>query len=113
MFGLFKRRCPLDIREKTWVELRLQWLINQLGIDPATTDRRVLARGLSIRHPDGRPASLEELPAGIWKRKDIGSPSNCAACHVSELRHNGKAVRVDGAPIIAPRAFDWAPGAGA
>jgi len=23
---------------------------------------------------------------------------NCAACHVSELRHNGKAVRVDGAP---------------
>jgi hypothetical protein len=23
---------------------------------------------------------------------------NCAACHVGELRHNGKAVRVDGAP---------------
>jgi hypothetical protein len=25
---------------------------------------------------------------------------NCAACHVGELRHNGKAVRVDGAPNL-------------
>ena len=23
----------------------------------------------------------EELPADIWKRKSVGSPANCAACH--------------------------------
>lgn len=23
----------------------------------------------------------EELPADVWKRKSIGSPANCAACH--------------------------------
>jgi hypothetical protein len=31
MFGFFAPRCPVDIREKTWIELRMQWLIDRLG----------------------------------------------------------------------------------
>jgi|GEM_PF-471451 len=31
MFGLFSPRCPLDIREKTWVDLRMDWLVERLG----------------------------------------------------------------------------------
>lgn len=33
MFGLFRPRCPINIREKTWIELRMQWLIDRLGFD--------------------------------------------------------------------------------
>src|SRR5262245_48806784 len=33
MFGFFKPRCPLDVREKTWIELRMQWLVERLGFD--------------------------------------------------------------------------------
>lgn len=33
MFGLFSPRCPLNIREKTWVELRMKWLVDRLGFD--------------------------------------------------------------------------------
>lgn len=28
-----------------------------------------------------RHAHSEELPASVWKRKEIGAPSNCGACH--------------------------------
>lgn len=31
MFGLFTPRCPIDLREKTWIELRMQWLIDRLA----------------------------------------------------------------------------------
>jgi hypothetical protein len=31
MFGFFAPRCPVNIREKTWIELRMQWLIDRLG----------------------------------------------------------------------------------
>ena len=37
MFGLFRPRCPLDIREKTWVELRMQWLVDRLGFEQMRT----------------------------------------------------------------------------
>ena len=47
-------------------------------------------------HPDG-------LPIGLSVERGVGSSVlgpiagiNCAACHVTELRHEGKAVRVDG-----------------
>src|SRR5262245_1793000 len=33
MFGFLRPSCPLDIREKTWVELRMQWLIEQVGVE--------------------------------------------------------------------------------
>jgi hypothetical protein len=33
MFGLFTTRCPIDLREKTWVELRMQWLIDRFGFE--------------------------------------------------------------------------------
>ena len=33
MFGFFKARPPLNLREKTWVELRMQWLAERLGFD--------------------------------------------------------------------------------
>ncbi len=32
MFGLLRPRCPVDLREKTWIELRLRWLIQNLPI---------------------------------------------------------------------------------
>ncbi|HET8732030.1 MAG TPA: diheme cytochrome c [Moraxellaceae bacterium] len=40
----------------------------------------------------------EELPADIWKRKDIGSPSNCAACHTNAARgrFNESEIRIPG-----------------
>ncbi|HUN10601.1 MAG: diheme cytochrome c [Candidatus Competibacter sp.] len=28
----------------------------------------------------------EELPAGVWKRPDVKSPANCAACHTAADR---------------------------
>jgi hypothetical protein len=50
------------------------------------------------------PARADGLPVGLTLSSNpftfgmdfVGI--NCAACHVSELRHDGKAVRVDGAP---------------
>lgn len=33
MFGWFRAACPLNVREKTWVELRLRWLVEQSGAD--------------------------------------------------------------------------------
>ena len=50
------------------------------------------------------PARENGLPVGLTVSSDpftfgmdfVGV--NCAACHVGELSHNGKAVRVDGAP---------------
>ncbi|MFN0056597.1 MAG: hypothetical protein ACKV0T_31000 [Planctomycetales bacterium] len=33
MFGLFSPRCPVDLREKTWIELRMQWLVDRLGLE--------------------------------------------------------------------------------
>jgi hypothetical protein len=37
MFGFLARRCPLDVREKTWVELRMQWLVDRLGFERLQT----------------------------------------------------------------------------
>lgn len=34
MLGLFKPKCPLDIREKVWVERRLLWLSQRFGAKP-------------------------------------------------------------------------------
>lgn len=31
MFGWFSPRCPLDVREKTWIELRMHWLVERFG----------------------------------------------------------------------------------
>jgi len=31
MFGWFTPQCPLDVREKTWVELRMRWLVERFG----------------------------------------------------------------------------------
>lgn len=32
MFGLFKPRCPIDVREKVWAEQRLLWLCERFGL---------------------------------------------------------------------------------
>lgn len=42
MLGWFSAKCPLDTREKTWTELRLRWLADQLGIDTLVNARVVL-----------------------------------------------------------------------
>lgn len=34
------------------------------------------------KHRDG------EVPAGVWKRAAVGSPSNCAACHTNAAKGN-------------------------
>ena len=50
------------------------------------------------------PARDDGLPVGLTVSSNAFTFGmdfvgiNCAACHVGELRHNGKAVRVDGAP---------------
>ncbi len=40
MFGLFAPKCPLDTKNKTWVERRMLWLARRFGLDrvTATTD---------------------------------------------------------------------------
>ncbi len=37
MLGFLSSRCPLDAREKTWVELRMQWLAERLGFERLRT----------------------------------------------------------------------------
>jgi hypothetical protein len=46
---------------------------------------------------DGLPVGLTVSSNAFTFGMDFAGVS-CAACHVGELRHNGKAVRVDGAP---------------
>ncbi len=29
-----------------------------------------------------------EVPAGVWKRASVGSPSNCSACHANAAKGN-------------------------
>ncbi len=59
MFGLFSPRCPLDIREKTWVELRMQWLVDRLGFDHV---RNVEVITPSEKHfPDAYSGSDQEI----------------------------------------------------
>lgn len=56
--------------------------------------------------PEGPPVAEGDprrLPVGLTAAPARGAPLrmlgvNCAACHVAELRHRGRAVRVDGAP---------------
>jgi hypothetical protein len=47
-------------------------------------------------NPDGLPVGVtkEVIAEGRWKGVDVGV--NCALCHVSELRYQGKRIRVDG-----------------
>ena len=33
MFGWFGNRCPLSTFEKTWIEWRLSWLVEQFGFE--------------------------------------------------------------------------------
>ncbi len=33
MFGLFAPKCPLDTRNKTWIERRMLWLAERFGLD--------------------------------------------------------------------------------
>lgn len=40
----------------------------------------------------------EELPASVWKRKEVGSASNCGACHAgaAQGRFDERDIRVPG-----------------
>ncbi|MES2919544.1 MAG: diheme cytochrome c [Pseudomonadota bacterium] len=40
----------------------------------------------------------EELPPGVWTRKEVGSPANCAACHgdAASGRFSEREIRVPG-----------------
>lgn len=53
------------------------------------------------------PMNQDGLPVGLTSGVTIGLEPlgpmvglNCAACHVGELHHNGKRVRIDGAPNL-------------
>ena len=53
------------------------------------------------------PDDPDGLPIGLTQENGRGSSVlgpiagiNCAACHVAELRHDGRAVRIDGAPSL-------------
>ncbi|HUF55832.1 MAG TPA: di-heme-cytochrome C peroxidase [Thermohalobaculum sp.] len=60
----------------------------RFGMLPDPDDPDGLPIGLTQEH--GRGSSVLGPIAGI----------NCAACHVAELRHDGKAVRIDGAASL-------------
>jgi hypothetical protein len=55
-------------------------------------------------NPDGLPVGIvrSEVPSGRWKGDWIGV--SCAACHSSELRYQGKRIRVEGG---SNHAFDF------
>jgi hypothetical protein len=55
-------------------------------------------------NPDGLPVGIvrSEVPSGRWKGDWIGV--SCAACHSSELRYQGKRIRIEGG---SNHAFDF------
>lgn len=55
MFGLFRRRPPLDTHKKTWIESRLKWIIDEFGAD--TVLRAKVVRSIDLPVIDGRQKS--------------------------------------------------------
>jgi HEAT repeat protein len=65
MFGLFKPKCPVSLREKVWTELRLAWLADQFGLDRMLSSKVVVPTAEFF--PD--PYNASELAArGLLKR---------------------------------------------
>ena len=56
------------------------WLTQHAGTDrrvgEAPPQDRITRSSWFLRTHNGR-----EVPAAVWKRASVGSPSNCAACH--------------------------------
>jgi hypothetical protein len=73
---------------------------DRLFRDPENVARwRFLSLRANAANPDGLPVGFARDPAR-WERFDwLGF--NCAACHTTELRYNGTAIRIDGAPALA------------
>lgn len=88
-----------------------------LGADEEAAIRRFLVghagagkQGRVVNGKDGQPLQrisqmpwflhehTEELPASVWKRKDVGSASNCAACHANAAKgsFSEREIRVPG-----------------
>jgi len=55
MFGLFRRRPPLDTHKKTWIESRLKWIVDEFGAD--TVLRAKVVRPIDLPVIDGRHKS--------------------------------------------------------
>ena len=115
----FDRRRPVDSRGlpqrpvATAAGILLPPLtrLGDPALDPADRGRRrrsrleqALRREPFALRPAAGPGRDDGLPVGLTVATNpftfgmdfVGV--NCAACHVGELRPNGKAVRVDGAP---------------
>ncbi len=59
------------------------------AITPTTAPLRITETGFFKYMHD-------EVPASIWKRREIGSPANCGACHIraNEGRYGEREVRI-------------------
>src|SRR5690242_17060535 len=99
MFGWFRPRCPVDVREKTWVELRMDWLLQRFGkssiqsLDVITPSERFFPDPWSggedeVRHLFGRVCDWIGVPRNRVELKifDEHVPSSYIAySHVSPL----------------------------
>lgn len=62
LFGWTKPDCPVGIREKTWVELRMRWLGEQFGTSRLTRCEMILPTGEHFPDVwDGTPESARRL----------------------------------------------------
>lgn len=73
-----------------------QFLAGNAGRGPAQKGGKPLLR--ITETPWFLHEHSEELPASVWKRKEIGSPANCAACHAGAAsgRFNEHDIRIPG-----------------
>lgn len=73
-----------------------RFLVDNAGHGGATRDGKPLLR--VTQTPWFLHEHSEELPASVWKRKDVGSPANCGACHANAAQgsFSERDIRVPG-----------------
>jgi|GEM_PF-6701253 len=62
LFGLWRSKCPVDCREKAWIETRMRWLGEQFGFRRLTQCRVILPSEMQfLAGFDGAPESARRL----------------------------------------------------
>lgn len=72
MLPFLKPKCPVDAREKAWIETRLAWLGDQLGLDRLVESRILLPTDPCISL-DGSEGRARDTFAEICKRMSINA----------------------------------------
>ncbi|MCC7422884.1 MAG: HEAT repeat domain-containing protein [Planctomycetaceae bacterium] len=89
MFGWFRPRCPLELREKVWVEYWTRWLIDQLGLERIRKAPVVLPTLQYFPDPyDVTPASIERVFRRVCQYLDI-DPDRIPLRYHDALEHPG------------------------